>query len=460
MSGNDEVFTPSGKVVRMYNCGPTVYGVQHIGNLSMFVFTDILRRTLEWNGHTVKQVINITDVGHLTSDADDGDDKMTKGLQREGMALTLENMSKLAEKYTLLWQEDLRALGINTDIISFPRATAHIHGQIALIQTLYEKGYAYKTKDGMYFDTALFKEYGKLGNIKLDALKEGARVDGNSDKRNPHDFALWKFNPTMGWDTPWGKGFPGWHIECSAMAHRELGEQLDIHTGGIEHIPVHHNNEIAQSEAAFGKKPFSRFWLHRAHLQIDGAKIAKSDGNVVYLSDIVEKGIEPLALRYWLLTAHYRQPTNFTYEALEGAQTALRKLRAVAQKSEPGTPSPHHVRRFHEALNQDLNTPKAIASLWDMLKDTAVTEADKVATLRKVDTVLGLDLAHGISSHKGAQTVDALAVPEEVASLLAARKVARDTKEWKESDRLRDEIKALGFGVTDTPDGGQHLSTL
>lgn len=458
MSGTEELFTPSGKIVRMYNCGPTVYGVQHIGNLSMFVFTDVLRRTLEWNGYTVKQVINITDVGHLTSDADDGDDKMTKGLQREGMALTLENMKILAEKYTQLWQEDLRALGINTETISFPRATAHIHGQIALIQTLYEKGYAYKTTDGMYFDTGLFKEYGKLGNIKLDALKEGARVDAHSEKKNPHDFALWKFNPAMGWDTPWGKGFPGWHIECSAMAHRELGEQLDIHTGGIEHIPVHHNNEIAQSEAAFGKKPFARYWLHRAHLQIDGAKIAKSDGNVVYLSDITAKHIEPLALRYLLLTAHYRQPTNFTFEALEGAQTALRKLRTAAQKSEPGSPSVHYVRRFHEAINQDLNTPQAIAALWEMLKDVAVPEADKVATLHAVDAVLGFNLKGGVSTQSVAHTTDTFVIPEEISELLKKRKQARLEKKWKESDTLREDMKKKGFIVTDTPDGEQHIS--
>jgi cysteinyl-tRNA synthetase len=311
----------------------------------------------------------------------------------------------------------------------------------------------------VYFSVDKFPEYGKLSGQNKDQMMQGVRIDVNDKKKAPLDFALWKsVKPgEPSWPSPWGAGRPGWHIECSAMAHRELGEQLDIHTGGIEHIPVHHNNEIAQSEAAFGKKPFARYWLHRAHLQIDGAKIAKSDGNVVYLSDIVAKDIEPLALRYWLLTAHYRQPTNFTYEALEGAQTALRKLRTAAQKGEPGTPSVHYVRRFHEALNQDLNTPQAIASLWEMLKDGAVQESDKVATLRAVDVVLGLNLAQGTSTQTLSRSADELSVPEEVSRLLAARKAAREAKEWKESDRIRDELKQHGFTVVDTPEGTQEL---
>src|SRR3989338_2065086 len=246
----------SPKTVRMYNCGPTVYDIQHIGNLSMFVFADVLRKVLEYNGLAVKQVINITDVGHLTSDADFGDDKMAKGLKREGKELTLENMRELGEKYTQIFLDDLRKLNIDTSRITFPRASDYIPAQIAMITTLQEKGYAYTTGDGVYFDTSRFPAYGALGGVNIEGQKEGARVAIKSEKRNAADFALWKLDSKLGWDSPWGKGFPGWHIECSAMIRAILGEQIDIHTGGIEHIGVHHNNEIAQSEAATGKKPF------------------------------------------------------------------------------------------------------------------------------------------------------------------------------------------------------------
>ncbi len=447
LSGTKEIFEPRGSVVRMYNCGPTVYGVQHIGNLSMFVFTDTLRKVLEWNGWPVKQVINITDVGHLTSDADQGEDKMTIGLQREGLDLTLENMKVMAEKYAADFFENLEKLGIDTKTISFPRASEHIHGQIALIQTLHEKGYVYKTKDGLYFDTALFPTYGKLGNIDVASLKEGARVEANPEKHSPTDFNLWKFNPNLGWETPWGKGFPGWHIECSAMCRSELGEQIDIHTGGIEHIPVHHNNEIAQSEAATGKHPFSRFWLHRAHLQLNGRKIAKSEGNVVYLENIVAEGIDPLALRYLLLTSHYRTPNNFTWEALRGAERALHKLRmAFQQLPEGGLPATLWLRRFHERLNDDLDTPGAIAVLWDMLKDDQTTDAEKRATLALADRVLGVALV------KAAAPTD---IPKEITELLKEREVARTEKNWARADELRDKIISLGYEIEDTTSGAR-----
>src|SRR3989338_8901866 len=314
------------KMVRMHNCGPTVYGRQHIGNLSMFVFTDILRRALEFNNFNVRQVINFTDFGHLTSDQDEGEDKMTKGLKREGLALTMANMRSLGEKYAQLFLEDIRTLNIEVDKVTFPRASDHIPGQIAMIKTLEEKGYAYRTKNGVLFDTSRFPMYGQLGSIDLTSLKEGARVKVNVEKHNPTDFILWKTDKKLGWDSPWGKGFPGWHIESYAMIRSTLGEQIDIHTGGIEHISIHHNNEIAQSESATGKKPFSRFWLHRAHIQLEGAKIAKSEGNVVYLADVLERGFHPLALRYLFLGAHYRTPSNFTWEALAAAQTAYGKL--------------------------------------------------------------------------------------------------------------------------------------
>lgn len=436
-----DTFTTSAPYVRMYNCGPTVYDTQHMGNLSMFVFTDILRRTLEYNGFDVKQVINITDVGHLSSDADDGEDKMTKGLIREGKALTLENMRGLAETYAQRFTDDLNALNIDTARISFPRASDHIPGQLAIIQTLFEKGYVYKTKDGLYFDTARFPTYGSLGKVKMDAQKSSARVDANTEKHSPADFALWKFNESLGWDAPWGKGFPGWHIECSAMARSELGEQIDIHTGGIEHIPIHHNNEIAQSEAATGKHPFARFWMHRAHLHLNGKKVAKSDGNVIYLSEMNGHELSPLAFRYWLLTSHYRTQANITWDALTASQTALERLRVFA-RTDGGTVLPEWQRKFHTAINHDLDTPTALAALWEMTKSSAPKE-DIAATLRDADRVFGLSLA----------PKEKIAIPDTVTALIDARKAARDAKDWKKSDELRDQILAHGFFVKDTPTG-------
>ncbi len=452
MSKEKELFAPRGKVVKMYNCGPTVYGEQHIGNLSMFVFTDVLRRTLEFNGYPVKQVINITDVGHLVSDGDDGDDKMTKGLKREKMKLTVENMKLLAERYATRFIEDLGKLNIDTAKISFPRATDHIPGQIALIKTLDEKGYVYKTTDGLYFDTALFKEYGKLGNINIDALKEGARLGVHTEKRNPADFALWKFDEKLGWETPWGKGFPGWHIECSAMARSELGEQIDIHTGGIEHIAVHHNNEIAQSEAAFGKKPFSNIWMHREHLQMNDRKIAKSDGNVVYLGEFEERSVSPLALRYWLLTSHYRTPSNFTWEALEAASTALARLRQAYQSAatKAGTERTTGValETFHQAMNDDLDTPKALATLWNMIGNDNLTSSEIAGTLEMADTILGINIK---------ETAAAVEINSDIQMILDKRKAARDAKNWALSDTLRGDIKKLGYTIKDAPDGSQVL---
>ena len=385
---------PDAKEVRMYNCGPTVYGRQHIGNLSMFVFTDVLRRVLEYNDLQVKQVINITDFGHLSSDADEGEDKMSIGLRREGLEPTLENMHALAEKYAALFFNDIKALNVRTEKIQFPRASEHVPGQIAMIRTLEEKGYAYRTPEGMYFDTARFPEYGKLGDIDLAGLRAGARV-ASSHKKNPTDFILWKSSDGLGWDSPWGKGFPGWHIECSAMVRATLGQQIDIHTGGIEHIPVHHNNEIAQSECATGKRPFSRFWLHRAHLQLAGAKIAKSEGNVVYLPDIIERGFHPLSLRYLLLGAHYRTPANFTWDALDASQRAYAKLLALflPLPNENAEVPARWKARFLARIDDDLDTPGALATLWEMTKDKTLSPAQLRAALLDFDRVLGLDFA-------------------------------------------------------------------
>ncbi len=456
--------------VKMYNCGPTVYGPQHIGNLSMFVFVDILRRTLESRGDAVKQVINFTDVGHLVSDADDGEDKMTKGLKREKLTLNLANMKKLGVKYADAFLADIRTLNVKTDGTQFPYASEYIAAQIAMVQTLEEKGYAYVGKEGVYFDTSKFADYGKLGNIDLAGLREGARVEAHPDKRSPTDFLLWKFatpgktaakkNELLGWESPWGKGFPGWHIECSAMSHSILGDQIDIHTGGIEHIPVHHNNEIAQSEAASGKKPFSRFWLHRSHLQIDGAKIAKSSGKTVYLKDIAKKGFHPLAFRYLLLGSHYRSSASFSWEALGAAQQAfLRVRRFVDSAPTGGTVIAEYMGRFREAVYNDLNTPAALAVLWEMMKDKDVSPADSRATILAMDEVLGLGLAAEDVRAKelndkesGHEVTD---ISDELKALLTERDKARAEKRWDDADTLRGEIEKRGFAVVDSKDGAK-----
>ena len=463
LGGQNQEFSlpPRVRAVRMYNCGPTVYGVQHIGNLSMFVFTDVLRRALEYNGFKVKQVINITDFGHLTSDAYDGEDKMTKGLAREKMKVTMENMAKLAEKYTAIFIDDLKLLNIDTSSIEFPRASAYIRAQIAMIQALVEKGYAYQTAHGVYFDTSRFPEYGKLGGIDMKGQKEGARVAANHEKRHAHDFVMWKSDPKLGWESPWGLGFPGWHIECSAMIRSILGEQIDIHTGGIEHIPIHHNNEIAQSEAATGKKPFSRFWLHRAHIQIDGGKIAKSGGNVVYMSDVTAQGYHPLALRYLYLGAHYRTSANFSWEALAASQTAFAKLVAISihyKDLKPGKVPADWQVKFLERINDDLDTPGALAVVWEMIKDKALSPEDLLAGLLDFDKVFGLNLSN---PDEVARKLAASELKEEIAledltievrTLIEAREQARRDRSWDKADDLRRQIDALGYTLEDTKD--------
>lgn len=450
--------------VRMYNCGPTLYGRQHIGNLSMFVFADTLRRVLEYNGFIVKQVINFTDFGHLSSDSDDGDDKMTIGLKREKLKPTLENMRLLAEKYAKVFLDDLQTLNISTKKIIFPYASDHVSAQIAMIRTLEEKGYAYKGGDGVYFDTARFPHYGELGGLSVTNTE--ARVEARTAKRNAADFVLWKSSEKIGWESPWGKGFPGWHIECSAMIRAILGEKIDIHTGGIEHIPIHHNNEIAQSECTTGKRPFSRFWLHRAHLQIDGGKIAKSSGKVIYMDEIVEK-YHPLAFRYLLLTAHYRASQNFSWESLESAQTAFLKLRAFVDKNADGGAAAEIYRlRIEERLNDDLDTAGALAVIWEMMKDVAIAAEDKRATILDADRVLGLNLgsadarASTLSAAAFGTTTNEADLPDNVRELVARRNAARDEKKWDEADTLRKEIESLGYTLEDSSEGLRVLKRL
>lgn len=457
LSGNKEVFVPlSPGAVKMYNCGPTVYGTQHIGNMRAAVFADTLRRTLLAWGYSVKQAINITDFGHLSSDADEGEDKMTTGLRREGMELTLENMRTLATKYMEEYFVDIDALGVDRKNITFPRASDYIPDQIALIQSLEQKGYAYTIKDSVYFDTAKFPQYGKLGGINLAGQKDGARVEANKAKKNPIDFVLWKGSKKIGWESPWGRGFPGWHIECTAMIFALLGKQVDIHTGGIEHIPVHHNNEIAQAEAASGKQ-FARYWLHNDHITIEGKKISKSLGNTVYLHSIIDKGFSPRALRYWFLTAHYRTPANFTWDALEGADTTFTRLQrfflSLPAAQEPADPV--FVGDFYTAIADDLNTPIALARVWELVKDTTVSPAAKRASLVLADAVLGIGLSEKQRAAK--LTVGTDELPAAVQALVVEREEARRAKDFERSDALRDKIQAEGYEIQDTP-GKQEVS--
>ncbi|MDO8552216.1 MAG: cysteine--tRNA ligase [bacterium] len=457
---------PPARTVRMYNCGPTVYDVQHIGNLSMFVFTDTLRKVLEYNNYSVKQVINITDVGHLTSDSDEGEDKMTKGIEREGLEMTLENMLSLGERYTGIFLQDLTNLDIPIDKIKFPRASEYIKAQVAMIATLIEKEFAYRTSDGVYFDTSRYPAYGALGGLHSEAQIEGARIAANRNKRNQADFALWKLSSRggsasggniSGWDSPWGKGFPGWHIECSAMARAELGQQIDIHTGGIEHISIHHNNEIAQSECATGRKPFSRFWMHRAHIQIDSKKISKSLGNVLYLSDITARGLHPLSFRYLLLGAHYRTPLNFTWAALASSEKAFLRLRMIADSYPAGGNVPkQYKKRFHKRVNDDVDTAGALAVIWEMVKDNSLSRADVRAGILDVDKVLGLNLAGTDEKATAAciklfgKKVEIEQLPENVRTMIDERNVAREKKEWEQADLLRKNIENMGYILEDT----------
>ncbi len=448
-----EPFYPlRGKSVGLYTCGPTVYNYAHIGNLRTYVFEDILKRVLEYNKYKVKQVMNITDVGHLTSDADQGEDKLEKGAAREH-----KTVWEIAEFYTKKFQENLKDLNIESPNI-WCKATDHIPEQIKLVQTLIDKGYTYKTSDGIYFDTTKISDYGKLANLKNQELKAGARID-MGEKKNPHDFALWKFSPTgskrqMEWNAFGKKGFPGWHLECSAMSMKYLGEQFDIHCGGIDHVSIHHTNEIAQSEAATGKKPWVKYWLHGEFLVMNQSKMAKSTGNFVTLETLKEKKIDPLAYRYLLLQTHYRKQLTFSWEALEAAQTGLEHLygEVFKVKSQKSIMFKSHEveNKFQEAINDDLDMPKALAVVWEAIKNNQID----YKTLLKFDEVLGLNLKK-IKRLKDQK----IEMPDEVKKLLDLRQQAREQKNWTEADRLREEIKKLGFTVEDAKDG-QKISKL
>lgn len=428
--------------VRMYHCGPTVYNYAHIGNLRAYVFADILRRTFEWSGYAVKQVINITDVGHLVSDADDGQDKMQKGAQREG-----KTAWDIAKFYESAFKEDLSILNIKTEGTQFPRATEYIQEQIELVRTLEQKGYTYKTSDGIYFDTSKFERYADFAKLDIKGMQEGARVAVNDEKKNTTDFALWKFSPTnekrdMEWESPWGIGFPGWHIECSAMSEKLLETPFDIHTGGIDHIPVHHTNEIAQSECA-SEHEYVHYWMHVNFLNIKDGKMAKSGDNFIRLQTLIDRGISPVAYRYWLLTSHYRSTVDFSFEAIEAAQTALNRLydAYLSLGDTSGEINTSVVEKCKESANDDLNTAEVIAHVWEYVKSTD-NNKNKKATLDELDKILGLNFS---LQKKGA-------VPEEIITLAEARLLSRANKDWAESDRIREEIEAKGFNIKDTGD--------
>src|SRR3989338_2755197 len=445
LSGEREVIQPINGRVKMYNCGPTAYDRQHIGNLFPPVVANILRRTLEYWGYKVQEVNNITDFGHISED-EESEDKMTKGLRQEGLPPTLANMRVVAEKFAALFFDDLPSLGVNPKHVEYPRASDYIAEQIALIKTLKQKGYAYTTSDGVYFDVSKFPAYGKLGGINLEGQLSGARVEENKEKHTPNDFVLWKPDAKLGWESPWGLGFPGWHTECVSMIFKLLGRQIDIHMGGMDLVPVHHNNEIAQAESATGKQ-FVRYWVHNAHITIEGKKISKSLGNTVYLHNLTDKGLSARALRYWFLTGHYRTPMNFTWGAIEGANTALKRLTNLYHESSCSRSDLLHedfLVKFHAAIADDLDTPKALALVWENIKTL------NRATLAETDKILGLGLAEVNPSSKLTVREE---LPEGIKELLAVREAARAAREFDRADALRKDIETKGFIVKDTAEG-------
>ncbi|MHB1330663.1 MAG: cysteine--tRNA ligase [Minisyncoccota bacterium] len=426
--------------VKMYHCGPTVYDHVHIGNLRSFILADILRRSFEYTGNKVTQVMNVTDIGHLSGDSDDGEDKMTKALKREGKPLNLESMRKLADFYTERFKEDIAKMNILIPHV-MPKASDHIKEDVELINELEDKGFTYKTSDGLYFDTSKDPNYGKLGGTG-----EGeSRIRINSEKKNSKDFALWKFNSEIGYPSPWGQGFPGWHIECSAMSQKYLGKTFDIHTGGIDLAPIHHNNEIAQSENACGCE-FAHYWLHNEFVNVDSGKMAKSVGNIIKLKDVEEKSFSPLAYRYFLLLSHYRTPSSFSWEALEAAQNAYRKLKEfISTLPFEGEVDKKYKKDFVNAIESDLATAEALATTWKLVKDESIDPRNKRATLLDFDKVLGLNLEN--NEFAVGQ------IPEEVQKIINEREEARARKDFKKSDELRDEINKKGFVIEDSADG-------
>jgi cysteinyl-tRNA synthetase len=460
-----EVFKPlKNKRVGLYACGPTVYWYAHLGNLRTYIFEDILRRVLKYNGYRVRHVMNFTDVGHLTSDEDTGEDKVEASAKREG-----KTAKDIADFYIAAFKKDARLLNILEPTI-YARATDHIKEQLELIKILEKNGFTYKIYDGVYFNTSRLKDYGQLAQLDLAGLKPGARVAQVSGKKNPTDFALWKLTPAgvkrqQEWDSPWGRGFPGWHLECSAMSRKYLGPQFDIHAGGVDHISVHHTNEIAQSEAAYGKIP-ARFWLHGEFLLVDDNKISKSLGNIITLDEIAEK-FNPLAFRYLVLTAHYRSQLNLTWESLEASQTALNNLYQVVWDLKLGgknfwltklltklglagkkikniiRTAKKYQEDFLEAVNDDLDTPKAVSLVWRLIDDKNILPAGKKKLLLQFDEILGFNL----------NKIKIISPPSKVRKLVELREKCRREKQWLKADKLRAQIEQEGWLLEDTAEG-------
>ena len=439
-----DLFKPieEGKV-KIYSCGPTVYKDATIGNMRTNLLNDTLRRVLKYNGYELKHVMNITDVGHLVSDGDEGEDKMLKSAREEH-----KSPLEIAEHYTKLFFRDLERLNIETPEVVC-KATDHIKEMLEMVQKIMKNGYAYETSTAIYFDVSKLDKYGILSGINLNDQKAGARVDIDPEKRNPYDFALWikaPANHLMKWDSPWGPSYPGWHIECSAMSTKYLGEEFDIHTGGVDHIPTHHENEIAQSKGATGKIP-AHVWMHCEYLQVDGGKMSKSLGNTYLIDDIIARGYSPLAYRLFNYSCHYRGKLNFTWEGIESANTSLIRLREGYQKHLNGNSDisdeiiADMENRFHQAINDDMNMPLALSVVWEAVK------YPEAQLLKKFDTVLGIKI----------DEVQETKIPQEILDLVEERKQARSDKNWSESDRLRDLIAEKGYIVKDTKDGTEVL---
>jgi cysteinyl-tRNA synthetase len=436
--------------VRMYTCGPTVYAPQHVGNLRSQLFADLLKRAFLMEGYRVTHVINVTDVGHLTSDADAGEDKLERAARETG-----ERAADIADRYTRQWLRDRERVGcLPAEVLC--RATAHIPEQLELVRILEQKGYTYRIADGIYFDTSKFPRYADFARLELGA--QAGRIGDVPGKRHPADFALWKFaapgvRRQQEWDSPWGRGFPGWHLECSAMSTRYLGTRFDVHTGGVDHVAVHHTNEIAQSECAYDVHPWVSFWLHNEFLDFRGAKMAKSTGNACLLDDLVERGFPPLAYRYFFLQAHYRQQQTFTDEAMEAAATGYDRLlaHALEARGAGGAPDPARLaaprERFREAVRDDLNAPRALAVAWEVARSRELAPAERAALLRDFDAVLGLDLERALPRAEVRES------DPRVEEQLALREAARGRRDWALADRIRAELAAEGIAVEDTPAG-------
>ena len=435
-------------VVGIYSCGLTVYNYAHIGNMRTYIFMDTLRKVLKYNGYKLKHVMNITDVGHLTSDADEGEDKMAKSAREQH-----KTVYEIAKMYTEAYQKDFKKLNIE-DTEYLVKATDHIKDMEEYVKEIMANGYAYETSKGVYFDTSKMENYGRmLSNNNMEELLSGARVEVDSEKRNPQDFALWIKAPKehiMKWDSFLGLCYPGWHIECSAMSRKYLGDVFDIHTGGVDHIPIHHENEIAQAIGATGHIP-AKIWMHVEFLQINGGKMSKSLKNVYTISDIEKEGIEPLAYRYFTFSAHYRTKLNFTWDAIKSAQVALNRLREATKQHKNGAEKgdqnkiKEYKERFLNAINDDINMPLAIAVLWDVAREN-VKSKDYYNLLMELDKVTSLDLDKE-------NVEEEIEYPEEIKAILEERKNARDNKDFAKSDELRDKLKDLGYTVIDSKEG-------